>query len=69
MLADPNSRVFVLFLDAGHVEIAGSHNIRKPLVDMLNRMIGEDDLVGVMTPEMAATDVTFARRTATIEVS
>jgi hypothetical protein len=67
MLADPNARVFVLFLDAGHVDIAGSHDIRKPLVDMLNRMIGEDDLVGVMTPEMAATDVTFARKTTTIE--
>ena len=35
--------------------------------EALDRLIGQDDLVGVMTPEMAATDVTFARRTTTIE--
>ena len=64
---DPRARVFVVFLDIEHVDMAGSHNIRKPLTDALNRVIGEDDLVGVMTPEMSALDVTFARRTATIE--
>jgi VWFA-related protein len=67
MLEDPNARLFVVFLDTGHVGVAGSHDIRKPLVDTLNHAIGEDDLVGVMTPEMAATDVTFARKTTTIE--
>jgi VWFA-related protein len=67
MLEDPNARVFVIFLDVGHVDVAGSHDIRKPLVDTLNRVIGEDDLVAVMTPEMAATDLTFARKTTTIE--
>ena len=30
-------------------------------------MIGADDLVGVMTPEMSAGDVTFARKTTTID--
>jgi len=30
-------------------------------------MIGEDDLVGVMTPEMSAGGITFARRTTTVE--
>ena len=34
--------------------VDGSHNIRKPLVDALDRLIGPDDLVGVMTPEMSA---------------
>ena len=67
MLQDPNARVFVLFLDVGHVDVAGSHDIRKPLVDTLDRVMGEDDLVAVMTPEMAATDLTFARKTTTIE--
>jgi VWFA-related protein len=66
-VADPRARVFVVFLDVGHVDIGGSHNIRKPLTDALNRVIGEDDLVGVMTPEMSALDVTFARKTKTIE--
>ena len=61
------ARLFVLFLDTYHVDIAASHAIRKPLVDALDRLIGQDDLVAVMTPEMAASDVTFARRTTTIE--
>jgi len=67
MLESARARVFVLFLDPGHVDIGGSHNIRRPLIETLNRMIGPDDLVGVMTPEMSATDVTFARKTTTIE--
>ena len=65
-VADARARVFVLFLDVYHVEVEGSHNIRKPLVEALDRIIGEDDLVAVMTPEMSARDVTFARRTTTI---
>ena len=67
MMEDPNARVFVLFLDTYHVEVDGSHRIRKPLVDALDKIIGADDLVGVMTPEMSAGDVTFARKTTTID--
>jgi VWFA-related protein len=67
MLENSRSRVFVLFLDTGHVDVAGSHNIRKPLVDALDRVIGVDDLVGVMTPEMSAGDIAFARKTTTID--
>ena len=64
---DPRARVFVVFLDVGHVDVAGSHNIRQPLVDALNRLIGADDLVAIMTPQMSANDLAFARKTATIE--
>jgi VWFA-related protein len=67
MMEDPNARVFVLFLDTYHVEVDASHRIRKPLVDALDKIIGADDLVGVMTPEMSAGDVTFARKTTTID--
>jgi VWFA-related protein len=67
MAASPRARLFVVFLDTYHVDVAGSHTIRKPLVDALDRLIGPDDMVAVMTPEMAASDVTFARRTTTIE--
>src|SRR6185503_17501324 len=67
MAQGSRARLFVVFLDTYHVEIEGSHAIRKPLVDALERLIGPDDLVGVMTPEMSARDVTFARRTTTIE--
>src|SRR5439155_18584379 len=66
-LDNPRARVFVVFLDVYHVEVGGSHNIRKPLIDTMSRVIGPEDLVGVMTPEMSASDVTFARRTTTIE--
>jgi VWFA-related protein len=67
MLESSRSRVLVLFLDIGHVDVAGSHNIRKPLVDALDKVIGVDDLVGVMTPEMSAADIAFARKTTTID--
>jgi len=67
MAQNSRARLFVVFLDTYHVTVDGSHNIRRPLVDALNKLIGPDDLVGVMTPEMSANDVTFARRTTTIE--
>ena len=64
---EPRARVFVLFLDVNHVELAASRKIRTPLVEALDRLIGPDDLIAVMTPEMSARDITFARRTTTIE--
>jgi VWFA-related protein len=67
MVQNPRARVFVLFLDVNHVDVGGSHNIRKPLVEALDRVIGQEDLIGVMTPEMSASDVTFARKTITID--
>jgi VWFA-related protein len=67
MLEDGRARVFVVFLDTGHVEVEGAHNIRQPLINTLNQLIGAEDLVGVMTPDMSARDVTFGRRTTTIE--
>jgi VWFA-related protein len=67
MLESSRARVFVLFLDIGHVGIGGSSNIRKPLVDALDKVIGVDDLVGLMTPDMSSRDVTFGRKTTTID--
>src|SRR5258705_2987148 len=64
---DPRARVFVLFLDINHVELGASRAIRTPLIEALDRLIGQDDLIAVMTPEMSPQDVTFARRTTTIE--
>jgi VWFA-related protein len=61
------ARVFVVFLDIGHVGVEGSRNIRQPLVDALDHLIGADDVFAVMTPEMSATDITFARKTTTVE--
>ena len=67
LAADPRRRVFVVFLDTEHVDVSGSHAIREPLIEMMTRVIGADDLVGVMTPEMSADQITFGRRTEVIE--
>jgi VWFA-related protein len=67
MAEDPRSRVFVVFLDTYHTSISGSHRIRRVLVDLLDRVIGPDDLFAVMTPYMSARDITLARRTQTTE--
>ncbi len=67
MAQDPRARVFIVFLDTYHTGLAGSHRMRSALVTMLTRLLGPDDLVGVMTPDMSARDVTLARRTDGIE--
>jgi VWFA-related protein len=67
LIEDPRRRVFVIFLDTGNVDVAGSHNIRQPLIDLLTRVIGPDDLFGVMTSDMNPTQITFARRSDVIE--
>ncbi len=66
MLENPRARVFVLFLDTYHVDVAASHRIREPLVHALDGVLGADDLIAVMTPEMSPDDMTFAPKTTTI---
>jgi VWFA-related protein len=61
------ARVFTLFFDRWQVSIAGSYRARKPIIETLDRVIGPDDLVGVMTPEMSPSSVTYSRRTGSIE--
>ncbi len=67
LAADPRRRVFVLYLDTEHVGFEGSHAIRQPLIDLMQRVMSDDDLVGVMTPEMSPSQLTFGRRTRVIE--
>lgn len=61
------ARVFTLFFDRFHVQLAGSYHARKPIIETLDKIIGPDDLIGVMTPEMSAMSVTYSRRTGSIE--
>ena len=63
MAENPRARIFVVFLDTGHVADDASHAIRRPLVNLLERILGRDDLFALMTPEMSAADLTLARRT------
>ena len=67
MARDPNARVFVLFMDIWHVQVAGSYRAQAPITRLLNTVIGQDDMVGVMTPDMSARNLTLARRTNVIE--
>ena len=64
---NPRARVIVLFLDPRFVAAEGAVRIRAPLIDALNRLIGPNDLIAVMTPEMSALGLTFTRRTGGIE--
>jgi VWFA-related protein len=65
--ADPHRRVFVTFLDTLHTTVSESHAARKPLVDLLDRVVGPDDLSGVMTQDMRPPDLTLARKLVTVE--
>jgi VWFA-related protein len=60
--AAPQAGVFVLFLDAAHVDRRASEAIAAPLQRTLARLIGPADLLAVMTPAMSARDITFSRR-------
>lgn len=62
-IRDPRVRVFVLFLDVPHVTIHGAWGVREPLVRLIDRILAPEDLIGIMTPTMAATDIVFARKT------
>ncbi len=66
MAADARARVLVIFLDTYHTQLGSSARMRLPLTRFLDRVLGPDDLVALMTPEMAATDITFARKTTVI---
>src|SRR5688572_19497970 len=61
--ADPRARVFVIFLDTYHTRMESSANVRQPLVRFLDRVLGPDDLVALMTPEMGASDISLGRKT------
>ena len=65
--ANARNRVFVIFLDGPHVSVVGSHDIAEPLIRLMNRILGPDDLVGVMTPSMTVSDVVLSRRRAVTE--
>jgi VWFA-related protein len=67
LAGDPHRRVFVIYLDTGNVDVVGSHDIRAPLVDFMNRVMSDDDLIGLMTPDMGPQQITFGRKTDVIE--
>ena len=67
LAADPRRRVFVIYLDINNVSFEGAHAIKEPLIDFMQRVMSDDDLIAVMTPEMSPSQLTFGRRTKRIE--
>ena len=67
--ANPRNRVFVIFLDTPNVSVESAHAINEPLIRLMDRILGPDDLVGVMTPAMAASQLVLGRKTQVIEDS
>lgn len=63
MMRNPRGRMFVLFLDVPNVTIGGTWNVREPLVRFMDRVLAEDDMIGIMTPTMSPADVVFGRKT------
>lgn len=62
LVADPRSRVFVVFLDTRHTSyLDPTVQVRFPILRTLEKMLGPDDLVAIMTPEMRARDISFDR--------
>lgn len=66
MAAEARARVFVIFLDTYHTSIEGSSNMRLPLIKFLDRLLGPDDMVALMTPEMGASEIALGRKTTVI---
>jgi VWFA-related protein len=67
LAADPKNRVFVVYLDSLHVSIEGSHNMRRPLIDTLDRIIAPNDLFALTTPNLQARHLAFGRRMQSVE--
>ncbi|HEX8031169.1 MAG TPA: VWA domain-containing protein [Vicinamibacterales bacterium] len=65
--AAQSGRVFTLYFDRFYVQLSGSYRARRPIIETLDQVIGADDLVGMMTPEMSPSAITYSRRTASVE--
>lgn len=63
LAADPRNRVFILFLDTFHVTPENSVRMPTALVRMIDSLMGPDDLIGLMTPEMEFRDLILGRKT------
>ncbi len=64
---DARYRVFVLYLDAFHVDMTGSARTKTPITELLNRMMGPQDLFGVLTPAQSPKDLLLGQMTQTIQ--
>jgi VWFA-related protein len=64
--ADARSRVFVVFVDTYTTRLEGEKELRLGLLRFLDQLLGPTDLVGLMTPDMLASEMVLGRRTSVI---
>lgn len=68
LASDPRYRVFVLYLDVFNVDLGGSNRLRVPITELLSRMLGPRDLIGLLTPvQSPRTDLILGSLSQTIE--
>jgi VWFA-related protein len=63
---DTRSRVFVVFVDTHTTRLESNDELRRGLLRFLDQLLGPTDLVGLMTPEMLASDLILGRRSTVI---
>jgi VWFA-related protein len=64
---EPRARIFVLFLDALHVDRIASQRIATPLTDAIRRLIGPDDLIAIVDPYTTTRAITLTRQIDNVE--
>jgi VWFA-related protein len=70
LAADPRNRLFVLYVDVYNVRTApGAYYGRKPMIDFLDRAIGPNDLIGILTPLVPVQRLVFGRKVHVIQQS
>jgi VWFA-related protein len=67
LAADPHHRVFVVYFDIYHLSVEGARNLRQPVREFLERVIGPKDYVAALTPDITVHDMVFGQRLETIE--
>lgn len=65
--SDGAARLFTLFFDRLYVSPAGAYHLQKPLLETLGKLIGPDDMIGAVTPDLPPSAITYGRRTKTVE--
>ena len=64
--SDRRSRVFVVFVDTFTTRLQNNRDLRRSLLRFLDQLLGPTDLVGLMTPDMPASELTLGRRATVI---
>src|SRR6188768_2983549 len=60
------ARAFIVFLDTPHLRFEGVRQIRNPLAAFLDRLLDDDDLVALITPDAVPDRLAFETKQAVI---